>query len=115
MPGRYGWKSAKWVSGIEFMADDRPGFWEVRGYNSSADPWMEERTWTSRAEHGNGRISRDAQELVLRAGYLHCIGGASGDMLLGALLDAGLPLDDLRGELAKLPVERIHSRSGSGA
>ena len=42
--------------------------------------------------------------MALRAGYLHCIGGASGDMLLGALLDAGLPLEDLRAELAKLPV-----------
>ena len=47
VPGRYGWKSAKWVSGIEFMAADRPGFWEVRGYSTSADPWREERTWTS--------------------------------------------------------------------
>ena len=45
VPGRYGWKSAKWVSGIELMANDRPGFWEIRGYNSSADPWREERTW----------------------------------------------------------------------
>ena len=46
----------------------------------------------------------DVRGAVLKAGYLHCIGGASGDMLLGALLDAGLPLDDLRAELAKLPV-----------
>jgi uncharacterized protein (TIGR00299 family) protein len=34
--------------------------------------------------------------------YLDCFSGISGDMLLGALVDAGLPLDDLRGELAKL-------------
>ncbi|MDE2860698.1 MAG: sulfite oxidase-like oxidoreductase [Chloroflexota bacterium] len=47
VPGRYGWKSAKWVNGIEFMAQDRPGFWEVRGYSSSANPWLEERTWAS--------------------------------------------------------------------
>ena len=46
VPGRYGWKSAKWVSAIELMANDRPGFWELRGYSSSADPWREERTWT---------------------------------------------------------------------
>ncbi|MDP6102074.1 MAG: nickel pincer cofactor biosynthesis protein LarC [Dehalococcoidia bacterium] len=37
-------------------------------------------------------------------GYLHCIGGASGDMLLGALIDAGLSLQELRGELSKLPL-----------
>ena len=45
VPNRYGWKSAKWLKGIEFMAQDRPGFWEVRGYNNNADPWREERFW----------------------------------------------------------------------
>ncbi len=34
--------------------------------------------------------------------YLDCIGGASGDMLLGALLDAGLPLERLRADLERL-------------
>ena len=45
IPKRYGWKSAKWVGAVELMADDRPGFWEQRGYNNSADPWEEERFW----------------------------------------------------------------------
>ena len=45
IPSRYGWKSAKWVNGIEFMAEDTPGFWEQRGYNNNADPWKEERFW----------------------------------------------------------------------
>jgi len=45
VPKRYAWKSAKWVRGIEFMAEDQPGFWEARGYNTSADPWREERYW----------------------------------------------------------------------
>ena len=45
IPSRYGWKSAKWVNGIEFMAEDAPGFWEQRGYNNNADPWKEERFW----------------------------------------------------------------------
>ena len=43
VPKRYGWKSAKWVRGLEFLAEDRPGFWEVRGYHMRGDPWMEER------------------------------------------------------------------------
>ena len=41
----------------------------------------------------------------MRVGYLHLIGGASGDMLLGALLDAGLPLTGLETELGKLPIK----------
>ena len=45
VPSRYGWKSAKWLNGIEFMAEDQPGFWEQRGYSNSADPWKEERFW----------------------------------------------------------------------
>ena len=43
VPKLYGWKSAKWVRAIEFSAEDRRGFWEVRGYHNHADPWREER------------------------------------------------------------------------
>lgn len=43
VPSRYAWKSAKWVTSIEIVDEDRPGFWETFGYNSSADPWREER------------------------------------------------------------------------
>jgi DMSO/TMAO reductase YedYZ molybdopterin-dependent catalytic subunit len=43
MPGRYAWKSVKWLRGIEFVAHDQPGFWERYGYSNSADPWREER------------------------------------------------------------------------
>jgi DMSO/TMAO reductase YedYZ molybdopterin-dependent catalytic subunit len=45
VPKRYAWKSAKWLSGLEFMAEDRPGFWERNGYSNSAEPWAEERYW----------------------------------------------------------------------
>jgi DMSO/TMAO reductase YedYZ molybdopterin-dependent catalytic subunit len=45
VPSRYGWKSAKWVNGIELIADDAPGFWELRGYHNDGDPWKEERFW----------------------------------------------------------------------
>lgn len=43
IPERYAWKSVKWLRGLEFLAEDRPGFWETFGYSSSADPWREER------------------------------------------------------------------------
>ena len=43
VPGKYFWKSAKWLKGIELTAVDRPGFWERYGYNNDADPWREER------------------------------------------------------------------------
>ena len=42
-PKRYFWKSAKWIRGIEFMAGDRPGFWERNGYHMNGDYWREER------------------------------------------------------------------------
>ncbi len=46
----------------------------------------------------------------MRAAYFDCIAGASGDMMLGALLDAGLPAGQLEAELAKLHLEdfRLH-------
>ncbi len=43
IPGKYFWKSAKWLRGIELSAVDVPGFWERYGYNNDADPWQEER------------------------------------------------------------------------
>jgi DMSO/TMAO reductase YedYZ molybdopterin-dependent catalytic subunit len=39
----YFWKGAKWLRGLEFMANDRPGFWEQAGYHNEADVWKEER------------------------------------------------------------------------
>jgi DMSO/TMAO reductase YedYZ molybdopterin-dependent catalytic subunit len=43
IPGRYFWKSAKWLRGIELTSTDQPGFWERYGYHNDADPWQEER------------------------------------------------------------------------
>jgi DMSO/TMAO reductase YedYZ molybdopterin-dependent catalytic subunit len=48
VPKLYFWKGAKWVTGIEFMAEDKPGFWESNGYHMHGDPWKEERySWKS--------------------------------------------------------------------
>lgn len=43
IPHLYAWKSAKWLSGLEFMAQDKPGFWERNGYHMRGDPFKEER------------------------------------------------------------------------
>jgi DMSO/TMAO reductase YedYZ molybdopterin-dependent catalytic subunit len=43
VPHLYFWKSAKWVSGLTLLAEDQPGFWEVRGYHDRGDPWLEQR------------------------------------------------------------------------
>ena len=43
VPSKYFWKSAKWVRGIEFTAQDAPGFWESLGYDNHGDPFREER------------------------------------------------------------------------
>ena len=43
IPGKYFWKSAKWLRGIELTAADRPGFWERYGYHNDADPFQEQR------------------------------------------------------------------------
>ncbi len=36
--------------------------------------------------------------------YFDCFSGASGDMILGALIDAGLPVDELRQALGSLAI-----------
>ena len=43
VPHLYFWQSAKWVRGLELLADDEPGFWERGGYHLRGDPWQEER------------------------------------------------------------------------
>ena len=43
IPKLYAWKGAKFVRAIDFVAEDKPGFWEVRGYSNTADPWTEDR------------------------------------------------------------------------
>lgn len=52
---------------------------------------------------------------MTKIAYIQSIGGASGDMLLGALVDAGLPLHTLKSELAKLPIDafEIHAEQQS--
>ncbi len=41
--GRYFWKSAKWLRGLEFVDQEQPGFWERNGFHLHADPFIEQR------------------------------------------------------------------------
>jgi DMSO/TMAO reductase YedYZ molybdopterin-dependent catalytic subunit len=43
VPHLYLWKSAKWVTGLDLMPNDRRGFWEELGYHDYGDPWREQR------------------------------------------------------------------------
>ncbi|MET9361155.1 molybdopterin-dependent oxidoreductase [Streptomyces sp. NPDC006632] len=43
VPHLFGYKGPKWLRGIEYMTQDRRGFWEERGYHNLADPWAGQR------------------------------------------------------------------------
>jgi DMSO/TMAO reductase YedYZ molybdopterin-dependent catalytic subunit len=43
VPHLYFWKSAKWLHRIEVLTEDRPSYWEERGYHDRGDPWTEQR------------------------------------------------------------------------
>jgi DMSO/TMAO reductase YedYZ molybdopterin-dependent catalytic subunit len=42
-PKLYAWKGAKWIQRIDFLAEEQLGFWEIRGYSNTAEPWFEDR------------------------------------------------------------------------
>jgi DMSO/TMAO reductase YedYZ molybdopterin-dependent catalytic subunit len=43
VPHLYFWKSAKWISSLQFTERNEAGFWELRGYHLWGDPWQEQR------------------------------------------------------------------------
>jgi DMSO/TMAO reductase YedYZ molybdopterin-dependent catalytic subunit len=43
VPGKYGYKSALWVTRIKFTSSKELGFWEKRGYSDTADVWKNDR------------------------------------------------------------------------
>ncbi len=42
-PRKWAWKGSKWIKGIFFLSEDQKGFWEVRGYSNTAEPWYDDR------------------------------------------------------------------------
>lgn len=53
VPHLYAWKSVKWVRAVEYLVEDRRGFWEDRGYHNVADPWKEQR-YSYQEDPGDG-------------------------------------------------------------
>jgi len=53
VPRLYGWKGPKWVRGVEYLTEDRRGFWEERGYHNVGDPWREQR-YSYQEDPGDG-------------------------------------------------------------
>ncbi|RCG28329.1 sulfite oxidase-like oxidoreductase [Sphaerisporangium album] len=53
VPHLYAWKSVKWVRAVEYLVDDRRGFWEERGYHNVGDPWREQR-YSYQEDAGDG-------------------------------------------------------------
>lgn len=53
VPRLFGWKGPKWVRGVEYLTEDRRGFWEERGYHNVGDPWREQR-YSYQEEPGDG-------------------------------------------------------------
>ncbi|HET6433183.1 molybdopterin-dependent oxidoreductase [Dyella sp.] len=43
VPHLYFWKSAKWLTGLQFTVREEAGFWELRCYHRRGDPWKEQR------------------------------------------------------------------------
>jgi DMSO/TMAO reductase YedYZ molybdopterin-dependent catalytic subunit len=43
VPRLYFWKSAKWLTGLDFVAEQVLGYWESLGYHELGDPWLEQR------------------------------------------------------------------------
>ena len=42
-PQLYAWKGSKWIKRIEFLTENKLGFWEDRGYSNTAYPWRNDR------------------------------------------------------------------------
>jgi hypothetical protein len=101
VPGRYFYKSLKWLERIDLLAEDRLGYWEGQaGYHNTADPWREERYMATALD------KQEAARLLAKRDFsgrdLRSIAAAGMELrglrARGALLrDADFSRSDLRG------------------
>lgn len=112
VPGRYFYKSLKWLARIEVMAEDRLGYWESHaGYHNSADPLREERFLAPSLDARTVRellASRDFSGLDLR-------GLSAGGLDLRGLRATGAKLRDAHFERTDLRQSCFDGANLSGA
>jgi DMSO/TMAO reductase YedYZ molybdopterin-dependent catalytic subunit len=101
-PGRYFYKSLKWLERIELLTTDRLGYWEDEaGYHNRAEPWAEERYLAP-------AVTRQQMERLLHRRDI------SGEDLRGVQA-AGRDLSGLKAIGAKLRDARFENANLSGA
>jgi hypothetical protein len=112
VPGKYFYKSLKWVRRMELLKDDRLGYWESHaGYNNGADPWNEERFLAADLDLQAVRqlvTSRNFESRDLR-------GIAAAGLDLQGLQAAGAKLRDAHFEGADLRQANFNGANLSGA
>lgn len=112
VPGRYFYKSLKWLARMELLTEDRLGYWESHaGYHNGADPWLEERFLAPSLDAKTVReliVSRDFSGLDLR-------GLAAGGLDLRGLKAIGARLRDAHFEHADLRHSSFDGANLSGA
>ncbi len=81
VPGRYFYKSVKWLERVTLLAEDQLGFWEATaGYHNTADPWQEQRyvaSGLSKSEVQRLLVSKDfrGRDLTSLAVAEHALDG----------------------------------------
>jgi len=67
VPGRYFYKSLKWLERIELLGEDRLGFWErTAGYHNTADPWREQRYMAAGLSKAEARQILESHDISRR-------------------------------------------------
>jgi len=112
VPGRYFYKSVKWVERIVLLETDRLGWWEAgAGYHNGADPWLEERYAPFAGDVEVAEAALEARDLT--GGDWRGI-GANGRNLSGLNAEGAL-LRDARFEGADLAGARFRRANLSNA
>jgi DMSO/TMAO reductase YedYZ molybdopterin-dependent catalytic subunit len=99
VPGRYFYKSLKWLETVELLAEDRLGYWEgAIGYHNVADPWREQRYVAANLDRQEVRRLLEARDFSGR----DLRGLEVGGMDLAGLNARGAALRDAHFERANL-------------